>query len=213
MKALKNTVVPSWSDVTVSSTGNREPSRRTAVNSIRRPSIGPVPVSRNLARPRWCASRYSGATIRSATARPTAADAGQPNIASARRFQNVTRPLASMLTTASSAPSRISFMCAWLPLKAARAWRRCASERFSECTVQPTNARNTTAFATSTSSQPTPKPNSPRRWPSQPNQPINTGTIRLASSRRRATNPAGLAGESSGSFMECRPPIASLPRG
>ena len=72
------------------------------------------PVRTKFARPFWCASRWPGGMIRSASSWPTASAAVKPNVRSAAGLNWTMWPAASIRITQSSATSRIASLRAWL---------------------------------------------------------------------------------------------------
>lgn len=87
-----------------SSTGNSLPSRRSATSSTTDPASLERPVRRTRAMPSACAARSRSGMI-TANGRPTTSSARQPNISSAPRFHDRSRPSESADTIASIAAS------------------------------------------------------------------------------------------------------------
>ena len=126
--ALKTQRPSRLSGEIVASTGTSLPSRRTVVASMRRPTSRLSPVRRKRSSSVRTLTRSSGGTIRSATGRPIASRARQPNSRSADEFHCVTAPLSSMAKNASLAVSRTArLMRAW--------WRATWSARTLESAI------------------------------------------------------------------------------
>ena len=107
MKAQNSGSAPQRIGVIGDFDGKLRPSRRRPSTSSRWLSSGPRPFRGSAAAPPGARSRDVSGMINSATGRARASAADQPKIASAWPFQLVTRPLQSICTTASRAPSMI----------------------------------------------------------------------------------------------------------